>query len=562
MRKTKIFLVLSAIVGTAILLFTLAQCSSERGFKGEYIKPAEKTSFDEVTSQLNPGGSFYLYVSTEKLVKGVEELVNKLRKIIEARLSKSPEESKQGLVIFDFIHGLLKNSGLMEISGIGVSSVPLGEQLNHSKVVVHHYKDKGKGLIWQLTAGTPHELTQLGMLPADTVMAGYGDFKLSVLWQWIKKQAEASNLPEVKKGILSVEPILQMQGIRLDQLLDSLAGMGYVISLDSSTMRTIPLGKIAVEFPEPALAIIFSVKDDYIFNLLQTRLPMAQKVEEKDIKKLKIPVPPMPITVEPVIVQKDNMLILASNNKILDAMFAAKSKGNGLTATEEFKKLSAHIPGKGNSFRFVSSRFVQTFLDIQKKIVESAKGSQGEDAPGKEIFDLFPLKIATYGVMQHTPKGTVYTFNHTMSLQSFMLLPAAVVPGIIAAIAIPNYLTALQKGKQKATMVDMKTISNAIESYITDNDKAPEGKTLAEIKDQLQPFYIKVLPLEDAWGNEFHYYHGTGDKKAVYAIGSGGRDGIFNGWDQTGFYVLTEIKHFGNDIIIANGRFTYGPKVK
>jgi type II secretory pathway pseudopilin PulG len=562
MKKINILVVIGVIIGSVILTLNLNQCSSKSEATGKPITSAKKTSFNEVTANLNPGGSLYLYVSTEGLVKAVDEFAQNLRKIIETKLSESPEENKEALAIYDFIYALIKKSGLMEISGIGVSSIALEENLNHSKVVVHHYKDKGKGLIWDLLPGGPHELTGLKMLPADTVMAGFADCKLNVLWQWIKNQVEASALPGVKKAILSVEPMMQQQGIQLSQLLESLTGMSYLISLDSSTKCPIPMGKMALEIPEPAIAIVCFVKDESLFNLLQAKLPMANPSEEKGMKKLQFQAPKMPFTLEPVIVQKDNMMILASNNKILDAMFAAKDKGNGLIATEEFKKLSTRIPTNGNSFRFVSQRFLGTFLDIQRKIVEMTKGATGKEAKDMEIFDLFAPKMAVFGVLQNTDEGTVYMLNHTMGFESMILLPAAAAAGIVAAIAIPNLLTALQKGKQKATMGDMKSAAMAIEAYLTDNYNAPEAKSFAELNPILSPFYIKILPLKDAWGNDFHYYHGTGDKKDDYAIGSGGRDGVFNGWDQTGFYLVTTMKGFDNDIIFANGNFVYGPKVK
>lgn len=550
------------IIGSVILILNLNQCSSNIEAAGASIKSAKKTSFNEVTANLDPGGSFYLYASTEGLTKAVDEFVQNLRKILETKLSESPEENKEALAIYDFIYALIKKSGLMEISGIGVSSIALEENLNHSKVVVHHYKDKGKGLIWDLMQGGPHELTALKMLPADTVMAGYADCKLNVLWQWIKTQVEASALPGVKKAILSIDPMLQQQGIQLSQLLESLTGMGYLISLDSSTKCPIPMGKTALEIPEPAIAIVCFVKDESLFGLLQGALTMAVFSEEKGLKKLRITVPKMPFTLEPVIVQKDNMMILASNNKILDRMFAAKDKGNGLIATEEFKKLSTRVPSNGNSFRFMSQRFLQTFADIQKKVVQMTKEATGKEAKDMEIFDLFAPKMAVFGVLQNTDEGTVYTLNHTMGFESMILLPAAAAAGIVAAIAIPNLLTALQKGKQKATMGDMKSAAIAIEGYITDNHKAPEAKSFAELNSILSPFYIKLLPLKDAWGNDLHYYHGTGDKKDEYAIGSGGRDGVFNGWDQSGFYIVTTVHGFDNDIIFANGQFVYGPKVK
>jgi hypothetical protein len=120
----------------------------------------------------------------------------------------------------------------------------------------------------------------------------------------------------------------------------------------------------------------------------------------------------------------------------------------------------------------------------------------------------------------------------------------------------------LQMDNQRTTMITIKSIANAIRSYIIDHQKAPEAKTFAGLKPGLSPRYIKKLPLKDAWGNDFHYYHGTGDKKNEYAIGSAGNGGAFNGWDQSGFYKVTTVKGFDNDIILANGRFVYGPVTK
>ena len=44
------------------------------------------------------------------------------------------------------------------------------------------------------------------------------------------------------------------------------------------------------------------------------------------------------------------------------------------------------------------------------------------------------------------------------------LLIVVAIIGIIAAIAIPNLLNAIDRGKQKRTMVDMRSIGTAVES--------------------------------------------------------------------------------------------------
>src|SRR5881394_65381 len=48
------------------------------------------------------------------------------------------------------------------------------------------------------------------------------------------------------------------------------------------------------------------------------------------------------------------------------------------------------------------------------------------------------------------------------------LLIVVAIIGILAAIAIPNLLTAMQRSKQKRTMADMRTMATAWEARATD----------------------------------------------------------------------------------------------
>ena len=54
------------------------------------------------------------------------------------------------------------------------------------------------------------------------------------------------------------------------------------------------------------------------------------------------------------------------------------------------------------------------------------------------------------------------------------LLIVVAIIGIIAAIAIPNLLNAIDRGKQKRTMADLRSMGTAIEEYSIDNNFYPE----------------------------------------------------------------------------------------
>jgi len=147
------------------------------------------------------------------------------------------------------------------------------------------------------------------------------------------------------------------------------------------------------------------------------------------------------------------------------------------------------------------------------------------------------------------------------------LLIVVAIIGIIAAIAIPNLLTALQKGKQKATMGDMKTIGGSIDAYITDWSWAPQvGDGLVTLMDQpwFRPFYIKTFPNQDGWGTTFQWTNTAGTD--TYSITSWGKDlatGGPAGAPAYGImYDVTQLRDFGNDIVYSDGAFTFGPRVK
>jgi len=140
------------------------------------------------------------------------------------------------------------------------------------------------------------------------------------------------------------------------------------------------------------------------------------------------------------------------------------------------------------------------------------------------------------------------------------LLIVVAIIGIVAAIAIPNLLVALQKGKQKATMGDMKSVGTALEVYTTDNSMVPNASLVTlNTASYFIPFYIKVLPLNDSWGTAWDYQSGASPSDQ-YSVTSWGRDK--NAASIALMYLVTKLGDFDNNITFSNGQFTLGPIVK
>jgi type II secretion system protein G len=130
------------------------------------------------------------------------------------------------------------------------------------------------------------------------------------------------------------------------------------------------------------------------------------------------------------------------------------------------------------------------------------------------------------------------------------LLIVVAIIGIIAAIAVPNLLNAINRGKQKRTMADLRAIATAIESYAVDNTAYPAANSLAALSGSIQPNYIKTLPPLDGWGRSF-----TIDSAYVdYTVWSGGSDGgalNFSGGPTS---------NMTDSIVFSNGVFSQWPE--
>lgn len=132
------------------------------------------------------------------------------------------------------------------------------------------------------------------------------------------------------------------------------------------------------------------------------------------------------------------------------------------------------------------------------------------------------------------------------------LLIVVAIIGIIAAIAIPNLLNAIQRGKQKRTMGDIRTIATAVESYSIDNNAYPTTSgTISGIASFLEPTYIKKVPTEDGWAGVFQYTVDTNGQE--YTIESFGKDGIDSG-PASG--TTTDFRH---DLVFSTGSFVVYP---
>ena len=141
------------------------------------------------------------------------------------------------------------------------------------------------------------------------------------------------------------------------------------------------------------------------------------------------------------------------------------------------------------------------------------------------------------------------------------LLIVVAIIGIIAAIAIPNLLNAINRGRQKRTMADIRTIGTAIEAYAVDNSSYPSLSGAPTIGAaggmylHVEPTYVKRAPRADGWNFDM-----VGVSTLTgYSVGGAGRDKTFQS-ATLAHATLGTTQNMDCDIVYSNGRFTLYPE--
>ena len=147
------------------------------------------------------------------------------------------------------------------------------------------------------------------------------------------------------------------------------------------------------------------------------------------------------------------------------------------------------------------------------------------------------------------------------------LLVVVAIIGIVAAIAIPNLLDAMNRARFKATMGDIRTIAEGVESYQIDLPgrvpNAADMPSLAAILDGAG--YLKNPPTADGWGVVTNYTVWNTSTLTDYTLASGGADWVFqlSDFDQVAskndLGIASRDTHgWTCDIVFQDGHFIFG----
>jgi hypothetical protein len=510
MKKNHLFLCAPPLVLLVLLATLNYGCGKKEGPSATPPKPAtaqaapafvsaEKTSFTEVTSQLDPGGNFFLYLGTAQWLEHLSGRVEAWRTIFTAMPALKPDATTNVNKAFDIVTRVIKDSGVEDISGVGISSIEIEKGLFRNKVLMHHYPGTGTGFLWKLCGKEPHALTGLDLLPADTALAVFSDADLPLLWTVAKDEVGKSDLPQAQQFFATLPAEFEKRTkVKWDDFLNSLGGeFGLVLTLNPSNNIPVPLPRAGLlQIPEPGLLLAVKVNDDTIFNRIDQELkakPQVISVDQPGLKMRTMPVPiPMAINLRPTTASSGGYLFIATSDALVEEALAVKSgQKPGLKSTDEFKRLSQNIPDKGNQFTFMSERFGQALFQIQKQAMGASALRGSSPAQAQWMQSLFRQNRAafSYSVGVNNEDGCLTIGNGNQSAAVVALLPAAAVSGMLAAIAIPNFVKARSTSQQNACINNLRQLDAAKNEWALEKGKK---STDTPTMDDLKPYLGKI----------------------------------------------------------------------
>lgn len=255
---------------------------------------------------------------------------------------------------------------------------------------------------------------------------------------------------------------------------------GIVVTLDTSHMITIPLPTPEpFDIPEPGFMLVAKVKNDAIFNAIDAQLSknVQQQLIRDDkngVKMRTVQVPIPLISLRPSIAASGGYLFIATTDALIREALAVKGGKPGLKSTDEFKRLAEGLPQRGNQFCFLSSSFGQTISKIQQQALEMHKDSSSPQVKQLMQSLINPNGAAfTFAVGANTDEGWMTVANGNQGSGTVMAASAAAVPGILAGIAIPNFIKGRNTAQKNTCINNLRIIDGAKQQWAIDNHKKP-----------------------------------------------------------------------------------------
>ena len=402
--------------------------------------------YAETMKELDQGGDFLAYLNTDGVCRNLMDFA---REMVASMAAKQPEAAMANEKLAKLDAFLAKN-GLYRMRALGMSSAPRADGRFDFKTFLNCAPGSRQTPLWQLGGGEPRMLQSMAFLPRDTALFGAGNVDLKLLWQMIRNgltEIGGSNMTAQVDAMLAMTKMTA--GVDVEKTILALGDeMFFAIQLSKERSIMLPMGTNNVPLPEPALLIGLALRDGVLAEIMQskTNLPFVVKVIGGD-KCYSMPVPvPLPVRIEPALVQHKGFLLLASNPDVLEQAVKARDTQLGLAATPEFKQAFAGFPQLINGMYYDDGRFIVAMQKVQRMQI------QAQDNPAlQEFMTRWQERFAAAGgagVRINKPNGNLQ-LAVTPHSGRVMAMSMAIAPvAVMAAVAIPAFVKARATAQQ------------------------------------------------------------------------------------------------------------------
>jgi hypothetical protein len=372
-----------------------------------------KTPFSIVTSQLDTEGELYYYCETNKILAQITKGITAARDATVLSGKLTPEQSVKLKQQFDVALQLFTSSGLSGLQAVGGSSKEESAGSYLTKSIV--YAPAPTGFLWSTFCKSPHFFDAIDFVPANTEAFAFSDIDLSALWNSLEKDLTASQIPSAAHFVQEFpKQVAAATGMELSEILASMGDQaGYIVTLDSNSKVKIPIAGGEQEMPEPAAAILWKVRDEKLFTMLEALAELSQdvaKVDDSDLKLRIVNVAGSVSYFHPTLARFTDYLVIASNDKLVRALKDTKSgKIPGLKTRPDFAAISKGFPDHGSSVQYVSKQFQSAYYAWQEKQLAATNSSDLSlvSAEGLKSLAAFMRDYESYSVLRRTDAGLI-----------------------------------------------------------------------------------------------------------------------------------------------------------
>jgi len=429
---------------------------------GGVIAETPQQVISEVRQEIRDGGLSYSVEGYEKSA-GMERL-NKMALEV-ASSDKERNNIRKAMKLFD---SLLKKSGLQDPNGFG-SSVVKEKNYYDADLFLHLKKGNSNSLLWQVLGGKAQPLRSIEYLPSNTLLSFTARTNFKVLWDYIKNDVVNMDIPDVKPGELkknleSVEAMLEMQGLQIDEVLKTLSTEITVILTHNAgkTMR-LPGSPIMPQF---GVTIMMKKQSEFLQNFVLNAIKANQMpVKKSNAGEFSISMvnQPLPTKTYAAFAHSKDWLVLSTDSSVITKMAFAKT-GQGLVASEKFSRYRGVKP-YGNHAFYLSTDVVDIVSDIAKKA--DKKGGYIVQNISSLIFN--GKKPGLFLVSAKKANGYKADIHSTFNMGSGQAGTASVaVTGVLAAMVLPALGKAREKAKMAKSKSNLKQIGTSAAIYFTD----------------------------------------------------------------------------------------------